>query len=358
VSTDVAATWSDVDADGHEPLVVMKPLAELLGAHGIEGPFSVDALDHGLSNATFRLTFADGGRLVLRRPPRGPLPPTAHNVLREARVMRALWSTPVPVPKVVLLCEDSAVIGAPFYVMEHCEGRVPVLGLPFALRRPAERRRFGEKLIDALIAIHAVDLDAQQLRVGRGSGHRERQIELHLALWDDSRVRDLPQVDRLGAWLRDSIPDGEEVTLIHGDFHPANVLVGESAPARIAAVLDWELATRGDPLTDLGYLCALWREAGEPVDDPLERGPITRGEGSLTRRELRERYAERSGRDVREVGWYEVLARWRAVIFMEGNLRRVAQAPSGAQLPVTSSEHLSRLVEAAVARAAAYEEGR
>jgi aminoglycoside phosphotransferase (APT) family kinase protein len=358
VSTDVFTTWAEAHAGDSDPLVVVEPLSQLLAAHGIPEPFTVEAIDHGLSNATFRLLFGDGRRLVLRRPPRGPLPPSAHDVLREARVLRALSSTPVPVPRVLISCENTAVIGAPFYVMEHCDGRAPVLGLPHALQSPRERRRFGEALVDALVAIHSVDLDAVGLSIGRGSGHLERQIELHLALWESSQARELTEVDRLGAWLCESIPAGGEVTLIHGDFHPANVLVSETAPARITAVLDWELATRGDPLTDLGYLCALWREPGEPIDQPLERGPVTRGEGSLTRRDLRERYAERSGHGIGEIGWYEVLARWRAIIFMEANFRRTARADPGARSRVTSAEYLSRLALAATARAAAYEEDR
>jgi len=356
VTADVFTTWADARLGDADPLVVVEPLAELLETHGIFGPFAVEPLDHGLSNATFRLVFGDGRRLVLRRPPRGPLPPSAHDVLREARVLRALSATQVPVPRVLLSCEDDAVIGAPFYVMEHCDGVAPVLGLPPAIESPEERRRFGEALVDALVAIHCVDLDAVGLSVGRGSGHLERQIERHLALWERSQARHLTEVDRLGSWLLESIPAGGDVTLVHGDFHPANVLVSETAPSRITAILDWELATRGDPLTDLGYLCALWREAGEPLDQPLERGPVTRGEGSLTRRELRERYAERSGRDVAEIGWYEVLARWRAVIFMEGNFRRTAQGGAGPASGAMSAEYLSRLVQAATARAATYEE--
>lgn len=358
MTADVVATWDASRGQQRDALVVVEPLAGHLAAHGIGGVFEVEPIGLGLSNATFELVFADGRRLVLRRPPRGPLPPSAHDVVREARVLSALATSAVPVPRVLVSCEDPAVIGAPFYVMEHIDGEAPVLGLPAALETPSERRRFGEALVDVIAAIHAVDLDAAGLRVGRDSGHLERQLELHLALWEHSRTRELSDVERLAAWLRDALPAAGDVTLVHGDFHPGNVMLDRRAPARIVAVLDWELATRGDPLADLGYLCALWREAGDPPDHPLERAPVTRGDGSLTRDQIRTRYAARTGRDVSALDWYEVLALWRAVIFMEGNFRRAVESGSGPEFLAAFGGNASRLAAAAWERATIYEEER
>ena len=361
-SDDVAESWAHAEGAARTPLIVLAPLRSLLALRGIEAPGEplITPIGDGLSNATFALRFEDGSELILRRPPRGPLPPSAHDVLREARIMHALRASAVPVPRIVTVCADHGVIGAPFYLMERVAGEVPVRGLPDALQVPAERRRVGEALADTLAQIHAVDLDATGLAAlgaRRSGGYLERQLSRHLELWEHHRTRELPAVSEIASWLAARMPASSEVTFVHGDYHPANVLLAPDAPARVVAVLDWELATAGDPLADLGYLCALWHEDRDPLAHPLERGGVTRGPGSLTRAELIERYAAASGRSVEGHGWYEVLAHWRAIIFTEGNFRRAALGATDTPFLRESGEYAPRLAKIALARIAELEAG-
>lgn len=359
-SDDVAPSWAHAKGAARAPLIVLEPLRSLLASRGIEaqGEPRITPIGDGLSNATFVLGFEDGSELILRRPPRGPLPPSAHDVLREARIIHALRATAVPVPRIITVCADQGVIGAPFYLMERVAGEVPVRGLPEALQVPAQRRRLGEALADTLAQIHAVDLEATGLAAlgaRRSAGYLERQLSRHLELWEHHRMRELPAVSEVADWLLARMPASRELTFVHGDYHPANVLLAADAPARVVAVLDWELATAGDPLADLGYLCALWHEDGDPLEHPLERGGVTRGPGSLTRAELIERYAATSGRSVEGHGWYEVLAHWRAIIFTEGNFRRAALGAADTPFLRDSGEYAPRLAEIALARIAELE---
>ena len=346
---DVVETWEDAPAAVRTPLLVLEPLTKMLERTGVaRGRPQIERLGGGLSNATFLLRFDDGRDLVLRRPPRAPGHPSAHNVVREARILTALAETSVPVPRVLAVCDDPEVIGAPFYVMEHVDGHVPLAHLPEMFESPYERRKVGEAIVDALAAVHTVDLAASGLdQLGRARGYLARQLRRHLVLWEHYQTRDLPEVPYVADWLRRELPDEGEVTLVHGDFHPANVVLSADAPARVVAVLDWELATRGDPLADVGYLTSLWHEDGDP-SHPFERGPVTRGEGALTRKDILERYAATSGRSIEGHGWYEVLALWRAVIFTEGNYRR--GVADGSPSLSGYGEFVPYLAELAVAR--------
>jgi aminoglycoside phosphotransferase (APT) family kinase protein len=256
----------------------------------------------------------------------------------------------VPTPRVLAVCEDERVVGAPFYVMEHLAGTVALLELPEALDLPDERRAIAERAVEALVAIHAVDTAAAGLELGKPSGYLQRQLDRHYALWEHSRTRELPVFDEVGRWLARNLPATEEVTLVHGDFHLGNILLAPEAPARVAAVLDWELATRGDPLADLGYLCALWTQAADPPDHPLERSTLTRRAGFPTRDELVAYYEEVSGRAVHDRDWYEILALWRAVVFMEGNYRRAAEGSTDDAFLAGFGPQVPRLAE--LARAA------
>lgn len=355
---DVVATWHDAEGSGREPLLVLEPLSAYLSERGLADDWPrVELIGDGLSNATFALSFDHGPQLVLRRPPRGPLPSSAHDVLREAHIITRLAHSDVPVPSVIDVCADPDVIGAPFYLSSRLHGKVPVTTLPQALQRPKERRRYGQRLAETLAGIHRVDLEAIGLdQLGGSAGYLERQISRHLRLWEHNRTRELAAVAWLADWLSANMPPQRETTLVHGDFHPANVMIAEDRPARVAAVLDWELATRGDPLADVGYLCALWRESGDPPEHPLERGPVTRGEGSLTRGELLSHYAAVSGRSVDDHGWYEVLALWRAAIFTEGNFRRAALGATDTPFLRNAGEHAQRLARLALDRVRELEE--
>jgi aminoglycoside phosphotransferase (APT) family kinase protein len=262
---------------------------------------------------------------VLRRPPRGPLPPSAHDVLREARLLRALAPTAARVPRVLAVGDDEAVIGAPFYVMERVPGTVVTDELPAVLDTPAQRQRLGEELVDALVEVHAVDWQACGLE-GFSSdpdGYLARQLRRFGGLWEHVKTREVDAVEHVGAWLAEHLPRSPPATIVHGDYRLGNAMMATGAPVRLVAIFDWEMATVGDPLADLGYLCALWVQRDDPeLPGLFEFGGITRREGFLTREELVARYEQRSGRPMTDIRWYRTLALWKAAVFMEGNYRR------------------------------------
>jgi aminoglycoside phosphotransferase (APT) family kinase protein len=312
------------------PLLVRKPLETFFTAHGIgEGRLEAERIGEGHSNITFLVRRGDA-RVVLRRPPRPPLPPSAHDVLREARLLRALEGTPVRVPKVLAVGGDESVLGVPFYVMEEVHGSVLASGVPPALDTPAERRRTAEELIDALAEVHEVDwLGAGLEGYGKPSGYLERQLRRFGGLWEHNKTRELEVVEELGEWLRQNMPVSPAATIVHGDYRLGNVMMGDEAPARLVAIFDWELSTIGDPLADLGYLTVTWIENGDPDDTMFSNmGAVTRREGFPTRAELIARYEERSGRSMSVLNWYQALALWKAAVFMEGNFKRFQSGSS------------------------------
>jgi aminoglycoside phosphotransferase (APT) family kinase protein len=262
--------------------------------------------------------------MVLRRPPRPPLPPSAHDVLREARLLHALADTPARVPAVLAVGDDESVIGCPFYVMELIDGEVIVTEIPDQLDTPGERARIADELIDALVEIHAVDWSAAGLEgFGKPTGYLQRQLRRFGGLWELNRTREIPEVERVGAWLAENMPESGPATIVHGDFRLGNTIFAPAAPARLTSVLDWEMATIGDPLADVGYLCMMWTEPSDPKKGLREAlGAVTRREGFPTREELIARYEERSGRSMRDLRWYTTLAVWKSIVFMEGNYKR------------------------------------
>jgi aminoglycoside phosphotransferase (APT) family kinase protein len=325
---DIVATQADVAPGAREPLLVLEPLAAFLDERGI-GAGAIDAqpIGDGHSNVTY-LIERDGNRgehgVVLRRPPRGPLPPSAHDVLREARLLRALAGTAARVPAVLAVCDDDRVIGSPFYVMERVPGEVIVWQTPPALDSPAQRRLIGEELIDALVEIHAVDWQAAGLEgFGKPTGYLERQLRRFGGLWQHNRTRELGAMERVAEWLGANLPESGPATIVHGDYRLGNAIFAAAPPARLVAVLDWEMATIGDPLADIGYLCMFWTEAEDPAEGlRAALGNVTRAEGYPTRAELIARYEELSGRSMRDLRWYVTLALWKSAVFMEGNYRR------------------------------------
>ncbi len=321
---DVVATRGDIAPDAREPLVILDTLTAFLDQHGVGEPGSTPELTpigDGHSNVTFAVR-RGGTEVVLRRPPRGPLPPSAHDVLREARVIGALDGR-ARVPRVLAVGDDPELIGAPFYVMEKVEGDVLVDTLPEHLSPEAERRRVGEELIDALVELHAVDWrDAGLEGFGKPDGYLERQLRRFLGLWEHNKTREVPAVETVGRWLGERLPDSPPATIVHGDFRLGNTLFAPGTPAKLAAILDWEMATIGDPLADLGYLMVMWTDPGDPEIAGMDLSPVTRQPGFPTREELVARYAERSGRPTGDLGWYRVLASWKLIVFMEGNYKR------------------------------------
>jgi aminoglycoside phosphotransferase (APT) family kinase protein len=303
------------------PLLVRRPLEAFLDARGLgSGPLEAAPLGEGHSNVTYVIRRA-GGTWVLRRPPRPPLPPSAHDVLREARLLTAIQDADVRTPDVIATCDDETVIGAPFYVMELIEGHVMTAAVPPAL--VGEEARIGEQLIDALVEVHAVDWRASGLEgYGKPTGYLERQLRRFGGLWEHNRTRELPVLDQVTAWLADHIPQSGEATIVHGDYRLGNTMFALRAPARLLAIFDWELATIGDPLADVGYLVATWSQHDDPEDALRGLSAATRRPGFPTREELIARYEERSGRSMSDVRWYMTLALWKSAVFLEGSYKR------------------------------------
>ena len=307
------------------PLLVREPLAAFLDEHGLGEPgaaIEAEPVGEGHSNVTFLLRRGDA-ELVLRRPPRPPLPPSAHDVLREARLLTAVEHAEVRTPRVLATCADASVIGAPFYVMERVAGDVITTQVPEALDSVRQHARIGEELIDALVEVHAVDWRACGLEgYGKPTGYLERQLRRFGGLWEHNKTRELPVLDRVTAWLGSNMPDSGEATIVHGDYRLGNTMFAPGAPARLVAIFDWELATIGDPLADVGYLSATYAQAGDE-GTIFTLGAVTTQPGFPSRGELVARYEERSGRSMGDVRWYATLALWKAAIFLEGSYKRL-----------------------------------
>ena len=321
---DVVDTAQDAAGLELPPLVVREPLEAFLDARGIgQGRLEAERIGEGHSNITFLVKRGDT-RVVLRRPPRPPLPPSAHDVLREARLLKALEGTPVRVPTVIAVGDDETVLGVPFYVMEEVHGSVLASAIPPALDTAEERRRTAEELVDALVELHDVDWRACGLEgYGKPTGYLERQVRRFSGLWDHNKTRELPVVEELGEWLGRNMPESPESTIVHGDYRLGNVMMADAAPAELVAIFDWELSTIGDPLADVGYLTVTWVEPDDPQDTMFANlNAVTRSGGFLTREEIIARYEERSGRSMSALNWYQALALWKAAVFMEGNFKR------------------------------------
>jgi aminoglycoside phosphotransferase (APT) family kinase protein len=333
MSVEIVDTPQEAAEQTLAPLLVRRPLERYLDEHGLgSGPVEARKLGDGHSNITY-LVEREGWRGVLRRPPRPPLPPSAHDMAREARVQQALEGAGARVPHVVALCEDESVLGVPFYVMAYAEGDVITGRVPSDLDSVEERRRIAEELIDTLVEIHAVDWRAAGLEgFGKPEGYNERQVRRFAGLWEINKTRELPRVPEVGAWLAEHVPEQREATVVHGDFRLGNVMYARGAPARIVAVMDWELSTIGDPLADLGYMLATY---SEPGTDPnvLHLTTVTQQDGFPSRAELAARYEERSGRSISSLAWYEALALWKSAVFCEAIYGRYLRGERGEDDP-------------------------
>ncbi|MGI8803172.1 MAG: phosphotransferase family protein [Solirubrobacteraceae bacterium] len=323
---DIVATLAD--AGDRPPLIVLDRLVSFLDAHGLgDGEPSFAMIGDGHSNVTYAVR-RGGRRFVLRRPPRPPIPPSANDMLREARVLTALAGR-ARVPRVLAVSHDESVLGAPFYVMEELRGIVAGTDIPAALDTPGERRRMGEELVDALVELHALDWRAAGLEgFGRPDGYLDRQLRRFRGLWEANRTREIPAVDRVADWLGRHVPRSPASTIVHGDYRLGNVMFDAAAPARIVAVLDWEMSTIGDPLADLGYLCALYADRDDPPSPVFDFAALTRRDGFPLKRELIARYEDGSGRSMTDIRWYRTLAVWKVAVYMEGNFRRACTGMS------------------------------
>ncbi len=282
------------------------------------GPLAVEQFRRGHSNLTYLLRLGDR-ELVLRRPPFGNVVKTAHDMGREYRVLSKLAPVYPPAPRPFLHCDDESVLGAPFYVMERRRGVILRKDLPpgFALA-PEAARRLCEALIDNLAALHALDYKAAGLGdLGRPEGYVGRQVSGWTKRYHDARTDDVPPLERAAAWLAANVPPESGACLIHNDYKHDNVMLDPDDRTRVVAVLDWEMATVGDPLTDLGTTLGYWIEAGDP--GPLRANALvpTTLPGSPTRREVVERYAAKSGRDVGAVTFYYCLGLFKIAVIVQ-----------------------------------------
>jgi aminoglycoside phosphotransferase (APT) family kinase protein len=313
-----------------------------------EGPLTGELISGGRSNLTYFVRSAHG-EWVLRRPPLGHVLPTAHDMAREYRVITALGDTDVPVPKTVLLCEDKSVIGAPFYIMERVHGVIVHEELPEGLApAAADRRRMSEAFVEALVRLHAVDYEAVGLgSFGRPDGYLERQIRRWGEQWDRSKTHELPELEELRRRLRLALPDSPPPTIVHGDYRIENIFFAERDAGQINAVLDWEMSTLGDPLTDLGYALMYWVEAGdsEVHQAAIETGVVTMNEGFMTRAELVAEYEKRSGRPVANIEFYSALASYKLAIIVEGIRARYLAGETRGEGFEDMSFHVPELIE-------------
>jgi aminoglycoside phosphotransferase (APT) family kinase protein len=330
---DIVETTADVDGLAKPPLLVLDRVRAFLDEHGL-GSGDVRARrigEGGGSNFTFLLE-RDVGSYVLRRPPRPPLPPSAHDVVREARLQLALREAGFTrLPTIAAVCEDESLLGVAFYVMPYLDGIVPTDVPPPGLETEVARNALGNDLADALVEIHAADVTTPALAAfARPGSYSERQVRRFAQLWEINKTRDIPRVDEVGTWLAANVPDPHTPTVVHGDFRLGNTMVGCDDPTRILAVLDWEMGAIGDPRADVGYLLATYSEPGGPPN-PLGTSPITALDGFPSRAELVDRYVRGSGRDVEPLAWFEGLALWKAAVFCEAIYGRFVRGELGAE---------------------------
>ncbi|MFD4528034.1 phosphotransferase family protein [Streptomyces sp. NPDC058470] len=286
----------------------------------VNGPMTGRLIEGGRSNLTYTVT--DGGaKWVVRRPPLGHVLATAHDMKREHRVISALYPTAVPVPRPVLLCEDESVLGSPFYVMEFVEGTPYRTAEQLAPLGPQRTRDAVLGLVNTLVELHAVDpAEVGLTDFGRPEGFLERQLRRWGKQLEASRNRELAGIDELHAALGRALPDSPAPTVVHGDYRLDNVLIG--ADDRINAILDWEMSTLGDPLTDLGLL-VMYSIPLKTADSPISTTASAVGHPDPA--ELVERYAARSGRDVSAISWYTAFAWFKLAVILEGIHYRYTQ---------------------------------
>lgn len=317
------AVGSDVAGIEREPVT-----AWIAARAAVRLPLDFAVIQGGRSNLTFTVTDADGRRLILRRPPLHGVLESAHDMGREHRIIAALAGSQVPVPATIGFEPDPAVTGAPFYVMEHVDGEV-IRDASAAERLPvAAREAAGRDVVDVLVRLHATDPDEVGLgQLARREGYLERQLGRWHRQLQASRTRELPILDEVHRRLMADLPPQGPATIVHGDYRLDNLIV-DPATGLIRAVLDWELTTLGDPLADVGLLQVYWAEPGDDVL-PLLDSPTTVA-GFPTRRELADRYAAASGRDLDDLDVYVAFGYWKLACILEGVYGRYASGAYGA----------------------------
>jgi len=312
-----------------EVAIDLAVLAELMRGDGVDvtGDLTAVRVGMGQSNLTYLVEDAEGRRWIVRRPPRGNLLESAHDVHREFAILSALRDTSVPVPTAVGEYVDARLAETTVVVMQHVDGLVVDRPEIAEALSPQLRSALGPSLARTLAKVHEVDLVEVGLDgLGSHASYAARQIKRWARQWDGSRTRDLPALDAMTELLRRRMPEQHEVTLVHGDFHIRNVITDPDS-GTLCAVLDWELSTLGDPLADIGSLLAYWPEAGDPPTGLFAASTLP---GFVDRASMTETYLAASGRDGTDLDYWHVLGLWKIAIICEGVLRRSLDDPRNA----------------------------
>jgi aminoglycoside phosphotransferase (APT) family kinase protein len=352
---DVVATAADAEGNRLAPLIILDRVEAFLDEHGL-GSGSVRAERIGIrggSNFSFLLERGEngeGGRYVLRRPPRPPLPPSAHDMVREAYLQLALTKQGVPTPPIVAVGEDESILGVPFYVMDFVDGDIILEDLPPHLAESSERRHaLGIDLIDKLAQIHGVDVHEPDLeKFIRPGSYIDRQVRRWIQLWDINKTRDLavPEVARR---MSANPPAPLPLAVVHGDYRIGNMIVAKDEP-RITAVLDWEMGAIGDARADIGYVMATYTEPNGPLT-ALGGSRATATPGFPSKAELIARYEQETGRQLERLWWFVALAHWKSSVFCEAIYGRyirgeLGEAPQAARFEVAVPMMVDAALEA------------
>ena len=283
-----------------------------------EGELKVRQFPSGASNLTYLLELGTWEG-VLRRPPLGPIPPKAHDMGRESGILRKLNDVYPLAPKPLFFCDDEVVIGAPFYVMERREGVVIDDSWPEGVEPDAKLKAgISRTVVDTLVELHAVDVGEAGLDdLGRPEGFLERQADAWVSRYEKAKTEEIGEVEALMGWLLADVPESPPPTIIHNDYKLNNLVLDPEDPTTVRAVLDWEMATVGDPLFDLAVSLSYWTEPGDPEDLKAVMPTVTSEGGFMSRAALVERYAEKSGRDLSRMHWYVVFGYFKLAVILQ-----------------------------------------
>lgn len=291
----------------------------------LEPPLEFELIAGGHSNLTYRFTDQTNRSFVLRRPPLGHILESAHDMAREYRIISAVGKSAVPVPTTYGLCEDKSINDQAFYIMEYVEGLVPHTGEAMGELTMPERRSFGLHVIEVLADLHMTDIDAIGLgTLAKKEAYLERQLKRWTQQWLSTKTEEVPDMDRSLELLHAKRPEQIGATIVHGDYRPGNMLVHDG---KMAALLDWELCTLGDPLADVGYMLNNWAEEGDPQSDTSPTGIG----GFPSRQEMSERYEEKTGRSLADINYYRAFSHWRLAAIQQGVYKRYKVGAMGDQ---------------------------
>ncbi len=326
-------------------------LAAYLAAH-LDHPvpfLRITQFPGGHSNLTYCISTGDT-EYVLRRPPLGPVPPKAHDMAREYRVLSQIGPHFSPAPRVFLLCEDESILGVPFYLMERRRGVTVRREVPSEIAaHEGYQVRISETFIDCLAELHAIDIRRHGLdAIGRPDGFLERQVRGWSTRWDGARTEPLPEMEALSEWLVREMPASQPATIVHNDYKLDNLMLDPDNPACVTAVLDWEMTTVGDPLVDLGIVLCYWSQAGDPAMRREAISPVTAQPDWLSRQDLMHRYASASGRDLTDIWYYEVFGLYKLAVVLQQIYYRFYVGQTSDQRFADFSRRVRGLAESAV----------